>query len=277
VRVFDPDATPFSELRDADLVLDTARGDLARKRELFARLDAAAHPRALLAASTPELDLDSIAASTRRPEAVVGIRFVSPARGRILEVARGRNTSPETCAAALQLGKAFGKVGVLVSASPGGVGERLFERWAREASRLVAEGAHPEQVERVLFDFGFAGAELARARLSTDPLRATNGAASRISDREILERCVFGLVNESARLLDEQVAARPVEIDVICVLGFGFPAHRGGPLFYADEVGSALVFEFVKQYRAKVGGDAWTPAATLEQMAASRGRFYAAP
>lgn len=277
VRVLNPSSAPFAELTDVDLVLDATAGDLAQKREVLARIDDAMKPGAVLASAAPGLDLDAVAARSRRPGDVIGMNFVAPASGRLLEVSRGRETSPEVCATALRLGKLLGKVSVLVSASPGGVRQRLFERWSSEASLLVAEGAHPEHVEQVLYDFGFARDELASARLATTARKARNGPAPRLSDREILERCVFALVNESARLLDAKVAARAVEIDVICVLGQVFPAYRGGPLFYADEVGPASVFEFVKQYHDTVGGEAWAPSPLLERAAASRGRFYGRP
>ena len=277
VRVLDPASAPRAELGDVDLVVDTSAGDAAQKRELFARLDEACQPRALLASSATGLALDDVAAATRRPGDVIGLRFAATAAGRLLEVLRGRDTSAEACATALRIGKQLGKVSVLVAGRPGGVGERLFERWSREASRLVADGAQPEHVERVLRDFGFPKDELARARLATANGQGANGSEHRQSDREILERCVFALVNESARLLDEHVAARPVEIDVICVLGQAFPAYRGGPLFYADEVGPASVFEFVKGYHREVGGEEWAPSATLERLATTGGRFYAQP
>jgi 3-hydroxyacyl-CoA dehydrogenase len=73
------------------------------------------------------------------------------------------------------------------------------------------------------------------------------------------------------------VAARPVDIDVICVLGQAFPAYRGGPLFYADEIGPASVFELVRDYHRQVGSEEWAPSPTLERLAASRGRFYGRP
>jgi 3-hydroxyacyl-CoA dehydrogenase len=277
VRVLSPSSAPFAELKDVDLVLDATSGDMAEKRELFARLDDACKPLAVLASAAAGVDLDQVAASTRRAGDVIGIHFVPSANGRLLEVSRGRHTSPEVCATALKLGKLLGKVSLLVGASPGGVRQRLFERWSREASRLVESGAQPQHVEQVLFDFGFTRDEIAKTRLATSAARGSNGADGRPSDREILERCVFALVNESARLLDEKVAARPVEIDVICVLGNTFPAYRGGPLFYADEVGPASVLELVNEYRGRVGGDGWEPSTTLQRLAASGGRFYGRP
>ncbi len=274
VRVLDPGSAPFAELADVDLVLDASAGELSQKRELFARLDDACKPLALLASSATELDLDAIAAATRRARDVIGLRFAPPT-GRLLEVLRGRDTSAEACATALRLGKRLGKLGVLVTAKPGGVGQRLLARWSREAAELVAHGAHPEHVARVLYDFGFPRDAIARAGLTET--QSSNGAARELGDREILERCVFALVNESARLLDEQVAARPVDIDVICVLGQAFPAYRGGPLFYADEIGPASVFELVRDYHRQVGSEEWAPSPTLERLAASRGRFYGRP
>ncbi len=129
----------------------------------------------------------------------------------------------------------------------------------RSWSRAARE---PQHVERVPFDFGFTRDEIARARLATNPARGSNGTDSRFSDRADPRTLRVCARQRALRLLDEKVAARPVEIDVICVLGNTFPAYRGGPLFYADEVGPASVLELVNEYRVGVGGDGWEPSAT---------------
>ncbi|HZW58982.1 MAG TPA: 3-hydroxyacyl-CoA dehydrogenase NAD-binding domain-containing protein [Woeseiaceae bacterium] len=100
------------------------------------------------------------------------------------------------------------------------------------------------------------------------------GVAQRdISDREIVDRCILGLVTEGARILEEGIAQRAGDIDVIWINGYGFPRHRGGPMHYADRVGAANILERVLEFRARFGAQYWSPPALLEQLARDHGRF----
>lgn len=90
-----------------------------------------------------------------------------------------------------------------------------------------------------------------------------------ISDREIVERCIYGLVTEGARILEEGIAQRASDIDVVWINGYGFPRHRGGPMFYADEVGLARVLETVRRFRERFGPVYWEPPALLLELAGS--------
>jgi 3-hydroxyacyl-CoA dehydrogenase len=94
-----------------------------------------------------------------------------------------------------------------------------------------------------------------------------------VDEREIIERCVFPLVNEGAKILDEGIAIRPGDIDVVYVYGYGFPAYRGGPMHYADHLGPAKVLEAVDKYHAQHGA-LWEPAALLRKLA-SEGKPFA--
>ncbi|MEQ1880655.1 MAG: 3-hydroxyacyl-CoA dehydrogenase family protein, partial [Burkholderiales bacterium] len=93
-----------------------------------------------------------------------------------------------------------------------------------------------------------------------------------ISDQEIVERCVYQLVNEGARILEEGIAQRASDIDIVYAFGYGFPRYRGGPMFHADIVGLDKVFEAVKRYHSEQGAG-WEPAPLLEKLAASGGKF----
>jgi 3-hydroxyacyl-CoA dehydrogenase len=95
-----------------------------------------------------------------------------------------------------------------------------------------------------------------------------------ISDEEVLDRLLLAMVNEAGRLLDEGVVARPAEIDVALINAIGFPAHTGGPLFWADERGLAQVGAMLARFRAEQGSDYWPPAASITRLAAAGGRFY---
>jgi 3-hydroxyacyl-CoA dehydrogenase len=98
-------------------------------------------------------------------------------------------------------------------------------------------------------------------------------ARRRISAQEIVDRCVYGLVNEGARLLEEGVAARASDVDVVYIAGFGFPVWRGGPMFYADTVGLPQVLKRIEEFQAKHGPGLWTPAPLLSNLAQSGKTF----
>ena len=94
-----------------------------------------------------------------------------------------------------------------------------------------------------------------------------------IEDREIIERCIYALVNEGAYILQEGVATCAADIDVIWVNGYGFPRARGGPMFYADTVGLTAVVEAMRRLADTVGPEYWTPAPLLEDLASTRDTF----
>jgi 3-hydroxyacyl-CoA dehydrogenase len=90
----------------------------------------------------------------------------------------------------------------------------------------------------------------------------------KISDQEIVERLVYSLVNEGARILEEGIAMRASDIDMVYLTGYGFPLFRGGPMFYADSVGLANVLMAMEKYAAGRHGDAWAPAPLMVKLAA---------
>jgi 3-hydroxyacyl-CoA dehydrogenase len=94
-----------------------------------------------------------------------------------------------------------------------------------------------------------------------------------IADTEIVERCIYALVNEGARILEEGIAASPADIDVIWCNGYGFPRHRGGPMFHADTIGLANVIEAMRRYAGEQGPKYWTPTPLLASLAEREGTF----
>jgi 3-hydroxyacyl-CoA dehydrogenase len=313
----------------ADLIIEAVFENMALKKEIFQTLDAAAQPDAILATNTSTLDIDQIAAVTRRPEKVVGLHFFSPANVmRLLEIVRGSATSPATLASALAMAKRLGKVGVVARNAPGFIGNRMMFPYMYEAQFLVEDGATPEQVDRALTDFGMAmgifavddmaGVDVAwrvrqelnqfsepgaRKPLVADKLcelgrfgQKTGGGWYRYGDdrkpipdpdvlaliektttaagitrrtftsEEIIERTIYALINEGARVLEEGVAIRPADIDTVYVSGYGFPAYRGGPMFYADRVGLAKIHDRIVDFHRE-HGQRWAPAPLLAQLA----------
>jgi 3-hydroxyacyl-CoA dehydrogenase len=105
--------------------------------------------------------------------------------------------------------------------------------------------------------------------------RAANGITPRtVRDEEVIERCIYALVNEGARILDEGIAARASDIDLVYLNGYGFPLKRGGPMLYADMVGLPNVVRALRRFAAEPGADkSWQPAPLLEKLAAE-GRTF---
>ena len=319
----------------ADLIIEAVFENAALKKQVFAEIDAVAKPGCMLATNTSTLDLDAIASATGRPASVVGLHFFSPANVmRLVEIVRGRATSAAILATALTFAKRLGKVGVVVGNGPGFAGNRMLFPYMYEAQFLVEEGATPEQVDRVLTDWGMAmgifavddlgGLDVAwrirqelhqfeeagarrplvadklveQGRLGqktgqgwyrygddrkpvSDPevvalierVASEAGITRRhVTDEEILERTIYALINEGARVLDERIALRSGDIDTIYINGYGFPGYRGGPMFYADTVGLPKVFERVAAFHRE-HGQRWNPAPLLEKLARSGSTF----
>ncbi|WP_312291385.1 3-hydroxyacyl-CoA dehydrogenase, partial [Stutzerimonas nitrititolerans] len=328
--------TDYAALADVDLVVEAVFEDMAVKQQVFERLDAVCKPGAILASNTSSLDLNAIAAFTRRPEDVVGLHFFSPANVmRLLEVVRGARTSHEVLASAMAIGRKLKKVAVVVGVCDGFVGNRMLFQYGREAEFLLEEGATPQQVDAALRNFGmamgpFAVRDLAgldigqairklqrailpahlefptvadrlcaagmlgqktgigyyryepgnRTPLENPELASMFAAASRekgierreLDERYIVERTIYSLVNEGAKILEEGIAQRSSDIDLIYLNGYGFPAWRGGPMFYADSFGLDKVLATIRELHARCG-EWWKPAPLLEKLAAE-GRTF---
>ncbi len=146
----------MADLADCDLIIEAVFENMAVKKDIFTRLDGIAKQGAILASNTSALDLNEIASVTSRPESVIGLHFFSPANVmKLLEVVRGDKTSDAVIKTGMALAKRIRKVAVLVGVCPGFVGNRILFMRQIEASKLALEGAPIEQVDKVLFDFGF--------------------------------------------------------------------------------------------------------------------------
>lgn len=142
---------------EADIVVEAVFEDLDAKQRVFTQLDAVAKPGAILATNTSTLDVDVIAGVTSRPEWVCGFHFFSPAHiMKLLEIVRGRATSPEVLAAAMELGRRLKKVAVVAGNCPGFIGNRMFAPYREAAIRCVEEGASPWAVDEALTGWGMA-------------------------------------------------------------------------------------------------------------------------
>ena len=316
----------LAALADCDLVIEAVFERMDIKKDIFTRLDAICKPGAILATNTSALNIDEIASVTKRPEAVIGLHFFSPANVmKLLEIVRADHTSKEVINTSMKLAKKIGKVAVLVGVTPGFVGNRILGQRQREANKLILEGAMPWDVDRVLYDFGFPMGPFAMSDLAGldigwvkekshgETLRdvlcemdrrgqktgagfydydenrnalpspvtekiirdfaAKSGANTRdISDQEILERCIYPMINEGAKILEEGKAIRASDIDVVWENGYGWPVYRGGPMWYGDYIGLDKVLAKMKEFQAQMG-DAFKPSALLEKLVAEGKRF----
>lgn len=257
------DATAdLGEVHAADLVLTSVTPEVLP--EVLSKLDAACKPEALFAVGARGVNIPKIAEATQRPEQVLGLHFTGR---RLMEVVSAEQTAPSACASVMKLGRALGRLPILELGAHAGA--RLSGVYSKEISLLLEEGALRAQVVSVLSDFGFESGQLGQHSDRHEVVRAS------LDDREILERCVYALVNEGARLLDEGVLTRPLEVDILVIHGQGFPVYRGGPMYHADELGLGLVYEGIQRYAARADLDHWRPSKLLATLAEEGRRFYA--
>jgi 3-hydroxyacyl-CoA dehydrogenase len=145
----------LDDLADCDLVIEAVYESMDVKKEVFGKLDTICKPGAILASNTSYLDIDEIAASTSRPQDVVGMHFFSPANVmKLLEVVRGDKTAPDVLATAMAIGKKIGKVAVVAGVCHGFIGNRMLSTRQQPAMQLLLEGATPAQIDKVHTDFG---------------------------------------------------------------------------------------------------------------------------
>ena len=146
----------FDDLGSADLVIEAVYENMDLKKEIFAKLDAIAKPGAILASNTSYLNIDGIAAQTKRPDAVLGMHFFSPANVmKLLEVVRGAKTGASDLATVMALAPRIGKIAVVSGVCPGFIGNRMLTPRQQQAQALLMEGAAYNDVDDVLLEFGF--------------------------------------------------------------------------------------------------------------------------
>ncbi len=156
------------EIAEADVVVEAVFEAMDVKRSVFAKLDEIAKPDAILASNTSTLDIDEIAAATKRPQNVLGLHFFAPANiMKLLEIVRGKATSPQTLVTGVKLAKTLRKVGVVSGNAFGFIGNRMLFAYERQVIELAEEGVAPARIDAVMKQrFGFAMGPLAVADLS---------------------------------------------------------------------------------------------------------------
>ena len=328
----------YEDIADADLVIEAVFEEMGVKEQVFKKLDEVMKPGAILASNTSTLDVDKIAAFTKRPQDVVGMHFFSPANVmKLLEVVRGAKTAKDVLATVMAIAKKIRKTAVVSGVCDGFIGNRMIEQYSRQAGFLLEEGATPQQDDKAIEKFGFAMGPFRMGDLAGNDIgwairkrryvekpdmkysktadllcemgrygqktgagwydyqpgkrdaipsklveemvekhRKDQGITPRkISDQEIVERLVYSLVNEGARIVEDGIASKASDIDMVYLTGYGFPIWRGGPMKYADQMGLFNVAESMKRFARNPNDDAkfWQPAPLLAKLVAEGKTF----
>ena len=329
----------YNDLKDADLIIEAVFETMEVKEGVFTKLDAVAKPGAILATNTSGLDVNQIASYTKRPGDVIGMHFFSPANVmKLLENVRGKATQKDVIATVMSFSKKIAKIPVLVGVCEGFVGNRMLRMRGIQSAYMMEEGALPQQIDKVIYDFGFPMGPFAMSDLAGNDVgwrirqgknekekrnvRYTGYVADAIcelgrfgqktgsgyykynlpdrtpipdpvvekiieetskklgitrrtfTDQEILERCLYPMVNEGAKILEEKMAQRALDIDVIWVNGYGWPVYRGGPMWWADNVvGLKTIHDALLKYRDASGDPFWEPAPLLKKLVQEDRKF----
>ena len=326
----------YAAASGADLVIEAVFEDLEVKKSVFRALDAVMKRGAILATNTSTLDVDRIAAFTKRPGDVLGMHFFSPANiMKLLEVVRAKKTRPDVLATVMALARRIGKTAVVSGVCDGFIGNRMINQYSQQALLLLEEGASPRQVDAAIEKFGFAMGpfrmsdlagndiswhirkrhyaehprqrkmriadrvcelgrfgqksglgwyryEAGRRDAIPDPVvdkiiaeerKALKIEPRKIADAEIVDRLLYALVNEGAHILEEGIAQRASDIDVVYLAGYGFPVQRGGPMFYAGRVGLGVVVRRMQEF-APTHADPILEAGEAHHAARGRGQTF---
>ncbi len=328
----------IDDLKDCDVVIEAAFEQIPVKVEIFKKLDQVMKPGALLFSNTSGIDIDIMANATSRPQDVAGTHFFAPANVmKLFEVVKGTKSAPDVLATAMALGRKIGKVSGLAGNGDGFLANRSRAPFGMEMNILVEEGALPEEIDKVMVDFGYPIGPFATSDLSgldigydTRKRRAEqypNYRKQPIADRiveagrlgqktnagwfryepgdrtphpdpevhriiretaaefgwqqrkfeadEILRRLLFASVNEACKILEEGVAIRASDIDVMWIYGFGFPRYRGGLMYWADTIGVREVYNQIAAWHQRYG-ERWRPAELLRRLAETNSPLHEA-
>jgi 3-hydroxyacyl-CoA dehydrogenase len=329
-------STSYDSIADVDLVIEAVFEDLEVKKAVFKELDRVCKPGAVLATNTSYLDIDAIAASTSRPQDVIGLHFFSPANiMKLLEIVVPGKVSADVVATAFELAKKMKKVPVRAGVCDGFIGNRILAVYKQAADYIMEDGASPYEIDEAVRGFGYpmgpfqvtdlAGGDIGWAtrkrRAATrnpaaryvevadricengwfgqktqrgfylypqgarvgqqdpevlaivDAERAKKGVTPRsFTPEEILRRYMAAMVNEGAKVVEEGIALRPLDVDVTFISGYGFPRFRGGPMKWADMQGLDKVLADIKEFE-KEDALFWKPAALLEKLVAEGKNF----
>jgi 3-hydroxyacyl-CoA dehydrogenase len=324
-------AVGLEHAAESNLIIEAAFETMQIKKDISSKLDTVAKPGAIFATNTSFLDVNAIAAVTKRPQDVLGMHFFSPANVmKLCEIVRGGKSAPDVLATAAAVARRIGKIPVVVGVCHGFVGNRMLVVRLLQARKMLLDGALPQQVDAVAARFGmmgpFAMGDMAgldigwRSRkdsgetspiedalceagrfgqktgagyyrydagsrtpipdadveaLIVDTSRKLGITRRQISDAEIHERLIYPMINEGARILEEGIAERASDIDLVWLYGYGWPRQTGGPMLLADQVGLPVVAERLAYMATLDKDETLRPALLLHRLAMVGGTFVA--
>ncbi|PKI46329.1 hypothetical protein CRG98_033272 [Punica granatum] len=291
----------YGSFRDVDMVIEAVIEKISLKQEIFADLEKYCPPHCILATNTSTIDLNLIGEKTRSHDRIIGAHFFSPAHVMpLLEIVRTQHTSSQVIVDLLDVGKKIKKTPVVVGNC---TGFAFLVHSCRLADLVgfgvaVATGTQfvvnfPERTYKSMLvplmqEDNRAGEATRKGfylyddkrKASPDPelkkyiekARSISGATVdpklvKLSEKDIVEMIFFPVVNEACRVLDEGIAVKAADLDIASVMGMGFPPYRGGPIFWADSLGSKYIYSRLNEW-AKTYGDFFKPCAYLADRAA---------
>ena len=319
----------YAALAQVDLVVEAVFEDLEAKKAVFRELDRVCKPGAVLATNTSYLDIDAIAASTSRPQDVIGLHFFSPANiMKLLEIVVPAKVDADVVVTAFELARRMKKVPVRAGVCDGFIGNRILAVYKQVADHMMEDGASPYEIDEAVRAFGYpmgpfqvtdlAGGDIGwatrkRRAATRNPRARYVEVADRVCERgwfgqktgrgfyrypegartgqpdpevlaiveaerrkkhvfprtftadDIMRRYMAAMINEGAKVVEEGIALRPLDVDVTFLNGYGFPRHRGGPMHYADTVGLATILADIRGFQ-KEDPLFWQPAKLLETL-----------
>jgi 3-hydroxyacyl-CoA dehydrogenase/enoyl-CoA hydratase/3-hydroxybutyryl-CoA epimerase len=319
----------YSGFKTCDVVIEAVVENMEVKKKVFAEMDKATRPDAILASNTSSLSVTEMATAVSDPGRVVGMHFFNPVdRMPLVEIIRGAKTSDAAIATIVQLSRRLRKTPIVVKDAPGFLVNRLLMPYLNEAGYLAEAGYSVEAVDGVLLEFGMPmgafilldeigldvaykvgkilesafGARMKAAELShkladakllgkkngkgfylhADKDRQLNpeaakfaGGTKTLPESEVIERCLYVMINEAAFCLEEGVCREPADVDLGMMMGTGFPPFRGGLLRYADTVGTANIVKSLERLQKEVDAERFRPARFLADLARQNKPFHA--
>lgn len=314
----------INDLATADLIIEAVFEEMSIKKEVFSKLDGVAKPGCILASNTSYLNLDEIASSTKRPQDVIGMHFFSPANVMpLLEVVRGAQSSADAVNTAMRLSKTINKTPVLSRVGWGFIANRVMKVRGIQAGNMILQGVSPEDIDRVIYDYGFSmgpfamkdlvGLDVTNRGVKEKTVETTLVSRDRLgqkknggyydydenrqrtispialeviaeiakesnidqipaNDEEIIERLLYPIINEGAKVLDEGIAIRSSDIDVACIKGYNWPTYHGGPMYWANTIGLENVLNKLREFEQRFGSE-FTPSPYLIKLVESQQTF----
>jgi len=265
-----------TDVAGVDLVIVTVSENRNPNQVIFQQLSEVCRESVIIACCSPTLEFNGIAAAVRHSGNLIGMNFYYPFNtAKFVEIIRTEDTADEVVATIMALVKRIKTSAVAVRACPGSAGSRMFIHYMRETWNMIREGANPKYIDEVIYEWGMPmgpnlmidqpGFESYRESAAGEGATIETGQRD-IKEQEIIERLLYPVINEGAKLLEEGAVIRPGDIDVIWTLGFGMPRYRGGPMMYADIMGLEHIIAGLHKYYERYGNSCWEAAPLLEQL-----------